>query len=393
MMRAGTDFCMEVGVEAEEGVGLSEKGTAQDNKAALGMDEPADTGPVPSGSKKAAAKGKRSGATAAALVIALLALGIGLGVGFLLWDGALSARAELPDVRTAPLAGVPTPGPVGIVLAAPVSLPIQGPALPPAQYVARLPESFTLPVTYGRLGPALIKAGAIDLDAFLAIYTDGGKPLSAEQQAILTQGSDKAIVIDRSSAHFLLNFFWAVGLANRNAILLDGPIQDKGADTVGQYASTGGWTLAARPVMEIFASQPLIKLTPAQQQRLETVAEGVYRPCCGNSTAFPDCNHGMAMLGILELMAAGDASEDEMFEAAKYVSAFWFPKEMTQAAAYYKLAQGQDFAAIDPRRIVSRDIFSMAGAQSVQQWLTNTGHSANMGHLGQPQDAGGSCGA
>ena len=36
----------------------------------------------------------------------------------------------------------------------------------------------------------------------------------------------------------------------------------------------------------------------------------------------------MAMLGILELMAAGDASEDQMFEAAKYISAFWFPKEM-----------------------------------------------------------------
>ena len=44
-----------------------------------------------------------------------------------------------------------------------------------------------------------------------------------EQQAILTQGSDKAVVIDHSSAHFLLNFFWAVGLANRNAILLEGP--------------------------------------------------------------------------------------------------------------------------------------------------------------------------
>ena len=45
-----------------------------------------------------------------------------------------------------------------------------------------------------------------------------------------------------------------------------------------------------------------------------------------------------------------------MFEAAKYVSAFWFPREMAQAAAYYKLTQGQDFAAIDPRRIVSRDM-------------------------------------
>ena len=379
-------------METEEGAGLPETGMAQDDKVALGMAAPAAISPAPGRGKQAAVQGSRSGARVTVLLIALLALGIGLWVGVRLWNGALSARATLPAVRTAPLAGVPTPGPVGIVLAAPTALPIQGPALPPAQYVAKLPESFTLPVNYGMLGPALIKAGAIDLDAFLAIYVDGGKPLSDQQQAILTQGSDKAIVIDHSSAHFLLNFFWAVGLANRNAILLEGSIQDKGADTVGQYASTGGWTLAARPVMEIFGSQPLIELTAAQQQRLQTVAEGVYRPCCGNSTAFPDCNHGMAMLGILELMAASDAGEDEMFEAAKYVSAFWFPKEMMQAAAYYKLTQGQDFAAIDPRRIVSRDMFSQTGAQFVQQWLTGNGHSAANGSLGQPQETGGACG-
>ena len=333
-----------------------------------------------------APRSRRKGAATAAIFIALLALVIGLWAGFRLWDSSLSARAVLPEVRAETLAGVPTPGPVGVVLAVPTSAPILGPALPPAQYVATLPVSYTLPISYGSLGPALVKAGAIDLDAFLALYADGGKPLSAEQQAILTQGSDAPIVIDRSTAHFLLNFFWAVGLANRNPILLEGPIQDKGADAVGQYASTAGWTLAARPPMEVFASQPLITLTPAQQARLQAVAEGVYRPCCGNSTAFPDCNHGMAMLGILELMAAGDASEDQMFEAAKYVSAFWFPKEMMQAAAYYKLAQGQDFGAIDPRRIVSRDMFSMSGAQSVQQWLSGNGR------LGQPQEPPVSCG-
>ena len=29
------------------------------------------------------------------------------------------------------------------------------------------------------------------------------------------------------------------------------------------------------------------------------IAKGIYRPCCNNSTYFPDCNHGMAMLGLL----------------------------------------------------------------------------------------------
>jgi hypothetical protein len=48
-----------------------------------------------------------------------------------------------------------------------------------------------------------------------------------------------------------------------------------------------------------------------QQKRLEEVTIGVFRPCCDNPHAFPDCNHGMAMLGLLELMAR-DASVDEM---------------------------------------------------------------------------------
>ncbi len=336
----------------------------------------------------ASKRGSGWGPTIAALVIALLALGSGLSVGYLLWGDAIHVGGVMPVVQAKPLDPIaaqsdPADSPAEAV---PGAKPTQGPALPPAQYVAHLPESYTLPVSYGNLGPELVEAGAIDLPAFLAIYTDGGKPLPAEEQAILTQGSDAPIVIDRTNAHFLLNFFWAVGLANRNAILLAGSIQDKGADTVDQYASTGGWTLASKPIMEIFASLPLIKLNADQQERLQTVAEAVYRPCCGNSTAFPDCNHGMAMLGILELMAAGDASEDQMFEAAKYISAFWFPKEMTQAAAYFKLTQGQDFAAIDPRRMVSREIFSMSGAQSVQQWL------ANGGRLGQPVEGGGSCG-
>ena len=261
----------------------------------------------------ASKRGGGWGPTIAALVIALLALGSGLSVGYLLWGDAIHVGGVMPVVQAKPLDPIAAQSsPAGSpVEAVPGARPTQGPALPPAQYVAHLPESYTLPVSYGNLGPELVEAGAIDLPAFLAIYTDGGKPLPAEEQAILTQGSDAPIVIDRTNAHFLLNFFWAVGLANRNAILFAGSIQDKGADTVDQYASTGGWTLASKPIMEIFASLPLIKLNADQQERLQTVAEAVYRPCCGNSTAFPDCNHGMAMLGILELMAAGDASEDQ----------------------------------------------------------------------------------
>lgn len=322
-----------------------------------------------------------------ALVTALFVLGSGLVIGYLFWGEASYISGVMPVVQAKPLDLLTAQvGPtVSPTQEQPKPKPTQGPALPPASYVAKLPQSYALPVSYSTLGPQLVKAGAIDLRAFTALYANSGNPLSAQQQAILTKGSSAPIIIDHANSHFLLNLFWAVGLANRNAILLEGPIQDNGPERVEYFASTGGWTLASKPVTAIFASLPLIQLSPEQQLRLETVAKAVYRPCCGNSTAFPDCNHGMAMLGLLELMAANDASEDEMFEAAKYVSAFWFPSQMIEAAAYFKLTQNQDFAAIDSRLLVGPSIFSSSGAQSIKQWL------ANAGRLGRPLQGGNNC--
>ena len=182
----------------------------------------------------AAKRGSGWGTTIAALVIALLALGSGLGIGYLLWGEAIHVSGVMPVVQAKPLDPIAAQaGPaVSHAQTQPEAKPTQGPALPPAQYVAQLPESYTLPVSYGNLGPELVKGGAIDLPAFLAMYTDGGKPLSGRRAGNSHQGSDAPIVIDRTNAHFLLNFFWAVGLANRNAILLEGPIQENGADQV-----------------------------------------------------------------------------------------------------------------------------------------------------------------
>ena len=340
----------------------------------------------------------------ALLAVALVAAAGGLGIGYLRAGGNGEIAGGMPSVPgvtllTAQEAGAAADADNAAAENAAVSaadaLPgsaaptkaVFGPALPPAQYVAHLPTSYALPIQYGTLGPQLVKAGVIDLPAFVGLYADGGSPLSADQEAILRDGKEEPVVIDAANAHFLLNFFWAVGLANRNPLLLEGPMQEGGPEAVFQFASTGGWTLAAMPIEETYAALPLIELTAAQQARLEAVAVSVYRPCCGNSTAFPDCNHGMAMLGILELMAAQDASEDEMYAAAKYVSAFWFPQEVTEAAAYFKLTQGLDFDAIDPQRLVSRDILSLSGAKSIRQWL------ADAGRLGQPVQSGGSCGA
>lgn len=246
-------------------------------------------------------------------------------------------------------------------------------------------DGYALPVSYEKLGPQLIEAGMIDYDVFMAVMTASGDVISNRQMDILKRGSDDQIVITAENAHFLLNFFWAVGLANRNSILTEGPMIQYSEGQIDRFASTGGWTLATKPITELYASMDLIPLTPEQQARVEEVASAVYRPCCNNYTLFPDCNHGMAMLGLLELMASQNASVDEMFNAAKYVNAYWFPQQTLETAVYLKANQNIDFADADARLVVGKDYSSASGASMVHQSLQSSGL------LKQTPSQGGSC--
>ena len=248
------------------------------------------------------------------------------------------------------------------------------------------PEGYNIPASYGNIGPKMLAAGAIDLDRFIQIYKQAGRPLTEEQMTILTKGSGNKIVINQNNAYFLLNFFWALGLVNENPILTEGPMIARGKDQIGNYASTGGWTLGAKPPTDLFASAAIVSLTEAQKSRLDEVASSVYRPCCDNPTHFPDCNHGMAMLGLLELMASQDATTAEMFSTAKYVNAFWYPQQMLEVATLFKATRNVDFAHADARQVVSNQYSSGTGFQAVHQWL-----AAN-GLLEQAPGSGGSCG-
>lgn len=235
------------------------------------------------------------------------------------------------------------------------------------------PEGFTLATRYGDVGPQLLSAGAIDQGRFVEIYEQANRPLSAVQLEILEQGSESQVVLNKQNAYFLLNFFWALGLANHNDILTEGPMMQNGEEQVGRFASTGGWTLGAKPAMELYAATPILTLSAAQQQRLAAVAMNVYRPCCNNPTHFPDCNHGMAMLGLLELMASQDASIEEMYAAAKYANAFWYPSQSLELAQFFKSTQNSDFADVDNQELVSADYSSGSGFKAVHQWLADSG--------------------
>ena len=234
-------------------------------------------------------------------------------------------------------------------------------------------DGYKFSISYGDLGPQLIKNGVIDYDAFAAIYKNSGNPLSAEEIEILKKGSDQEIVINAKNAHFLLNFFWAVGLANKNSILTEGPMVQYGNGQIENFASTGGWGLATKPVTDLYASLNLIPLTAEQQKLVEDVAAQIYRPCFNSHTLFPDCNHGMAMLGILELMASQGATSSQMFEAAKYINAYWFPQQTLEMALYLKANQNIDFAQADAKLVVGRQLSSASGAKLVHADLQSKG--------------------
>jgi hypothetical protein len=234
-------------------------------------------------------------------------------------------------------------------------------------------DGFKVQAVYGDVGPNLLDTGAIDLTAFKQLYQQNGQPLSDQEIKNLTQGSQDQITFTRQNARFLLNFFWALGLANKNTILDNGPIQEASSGQIEGYASTGGWTLGTKSVSELFSSAAILSLTSEQQARVEEVAKAVYRPCCNNPTHFPDCNHGMAMLGLLELMASQNATTDEMLQAAKSANAFWFPQQTLEQAIFFKATQKTKYPNIDAKLIVGQQYSSLSGFQNMHQWLSENG--------------------
>ncbi len=289
------------------------------------------------------------------LLIFLITFTLGLGSGYLLWETDLLQTSETNTVT---------------------------------DIVKQInpPKGFKLLASYGDLGPDMVTAGVIDYDKFLQVYDRAGRPLTDAQKEILREGSDIRIVFTSENAYFLLNYFWALGLVNENPILLEGPMMQYGSEEVGRFASTGGWTIGAKPAIDLFASTALLTLTSEQQARLETVAQNVYRPCCNNPTLFPDCNHGMAMLGLLTLLASEGASEAELYDAAKYANAFWYPQQYFELALYFNAVDGEEFSKVDAQKVVSGEFSSGTGFGKIHQYLVVKGL------LEQAPGEGNSCG-
>ncbi|MAZ30202.1 hypothetical protein CL655_02865 [bacterium] len=231
-----------------------------------------------------------------------------------------------------------------------------------------MPESVPLPISWGDLGQKMLSAGVIDEAKITQLYEARGG-MSDTMRSMLYNTSAGDVVMTQDNAQDMLNLFWAFGLANQNPILSEGPMTDEqyGGDP-SRFAATGGWTLRRGDIMDHYNNYPWVSLTAEQQALVERVSQGIYRPCCNNSTYFPDCNHGMAMLGLLELLAANDVSEEEMYDIALGVNTYWFPGTYETIAAF-TAQNGIDFADVPAKDLLGQGLSSASGFAAVKQSL------------------------
>ncbi|TSA45241.1 hypothetical protein D4R52_02835 [bacterium] len=220
-------------------------------------------------------------------------------------------------------------------------------------------EGVVLPVVWRDLGRQMTASGVINAAKFKDLYaTRGG--LTQEMEKMLAEAGNDRIKITKKNSQVWLNLLWALGLGNKNEILDKGEMQNPQFGGAGNFASTGGWTLASGGAMQHYSAHNFIALDSAQQALVDEVSRGIYRPCCGNSTHFPDCNHGMAMLGLLELMASQNVSEQEMYKNALAVNSYWFPDNYLTIAKFLS-RQGISWDRVDSAEILGAKYSSAQG--------------------------------
>lgn len=224
-------------------------------------------------------------------------------------------------------------------------------------------EGVVLPIKWKDLGKKMIESGVIDAQKLEALYAQRGG-LDEETKNLLYGENNGNLIINDKNNGMILNLLWAFGLANKNAILETGPMTDSNYGGPQVFASTGGWTLSKDNAMNHYSKHNFVTLNAAQQELVEKVSKNIYRPCCNNSTYFPDCNHGMAMLGLLELLASQGVSEENMYKIALQVNSYWFPDTYLTIAKYLK-TQNISWKDANPKEILGLNFSSASGYRRI----------------------------
>lgn len=219
-------------------------------------------------------------------------------------------------------------------------------------------EGFQSQVVLGDSIVKLVENGVIDKAKFENIYKGRGG-LPTKLRDVLRAASDEPILLTRSNANYYVNLIWPLGLANYMRSNESSPVRGQ---SLFNFASTGGWNLGReKNGGSYFNKFKIVVLTLEQEASVKKIAQNSYRPCCNNSTFFQDCNHGSALLGLLELGAAQGLSEDQLYKEALAFNSFWFPRNYVETALFFKIRKGLDWSSVDPREALGYNFSSLSG--------------------------------
>jgi len=225
-------------------------------------------------------------------------------------------------------------------------------------------KGYALAVKWNDIGKLLLSTGAIDKKAFEEAFLN--EPIALKHMWHLENDSKDNMAINEQDSRFMVNTLWALGLVNKSKILDEGSMQKYAGGDVMNFASTGGWSLGVKPTSELYSSAGIIELSDKQERIVEKIASSVYRPCCGNHTEFPDCNHGMAALGYIQLAVKQGISEKRIYQDLLALNSFWFPQNYVELAAYFQ-KQNKAWKEVDPKLALSNEYSSAQGMQKVRE--------------------------
>ncbi len=226
----------------------------------------------------------------------------------------------------------------------------------------------------------LVEAGAIDPGKFLAAHKNRG-PIP-EWVPLVLEGKPQELVLSVENAPYNLNLLWPIGLTTKAAFNDESPI---GGDDLPYFASTGGWTLGREDNgAAYFNKVETLSLSPGQSSLAHGIAENVFRPCCGNSAFYQDCNHGSAMLGLIELAASSGQTSTNILKLAKVANGLWYPEKYVVTALFFDTVKGTSWENVAADLLLSSEFSSIGG------WRKNV-HAvlSDQGLLVRPRQGGG----
>lgn len=265
------------------------------------------------------------------------------------------------------------------------------------------PAGYTLTFKWGDSVHKLVEDGALNISNLSIILNNSKQPLTPVESEILNGTYEGYIQFNSTNTEFVQLVLWGLGINNNNTIINKGPIINASIPYAEQinsnaslnqkvtpryvassyFASTGGYGQLGKLQL---GELNIISLNPQQQTLMYDVATHSYRPCCDNPTAFPDCNHGAAALGLVELLASQGANQSQMFGAVRYFYQYQFPQQYAEIAAYFD-SHGENYSQVNSSEVMNYSFSSYSGYASVNQYLIKNGI------LAQPSGAGASCGA